>query len=212
MKIAIVVGHNERSQGAVRVTDGRTEYDWNGELAELIRAHDPQSIKIFRRDGRGGYSAEIDRVYAQTDAWGADVTIELHFNAISDRSVAGGLTLTSGTKGSARLASLIRKAASQALGNKDRGLKVRKRHDRGGRSLWQGRAPAVLTEPYFGSNADECNNATLHMDELAEGYYRAAVEFLGGAVKVKPAPTVSAPADNTDEIAELARRILALTS
>ena len=36
MKIAIVVGLNARARGAVRVTDGRSEYDWNRELAECL--------------------------------------------------------------------------------------------------------------------------------------------------------------------------------
>ena len=60
------------------------------------------------------------------------------------------------------------------LGNADRGVRVIGRRDRGGRSLWQGRAPAVLIEPYFGSNAKECQIAQTHMDELAEAIYRAA--------------------------------------
>jgi len=48
-KIAIVVGHNSRARGAVRVTDGAPEFDWNGHLAELIQLHDPANIRVFRR-------------------------------------------------------------------------------------------------------------------------------------------------------------------
>lgn len=62
MKIAIIVGHNSRAQGAVRVTDGRSEFDWNGELAGLIQSHDPDAIRAFRREPVGGCSAEINRV------------------------------------------------------------------------------------------------------------------------------------------------------
>ena len=40
-KIALVIGHNARSQGAVRVTDKRTEYDINSDLAVAIRDLDP---------------------------------------------------------------------------------------------------------------------------------------------------------------------------
>ena len=40
-KIALVIGHNARSQGAVRVTDKRTEYDINSDLAAAIRELDP---------------------------------------------------------------------------------------------------------------------------------------------------------------------------
>ena len=178
-KIAIVIGHNSRAQGAVRVTDGRTEFDWNGELAELIRSHDPAAIKIFRRERGGGYSAEIDRVYAAVDAWGANCSIELHFNGSVNPRANGGLTLSSGTKGSMALARAVQKHSVAALGVADRGVQIRKRHERGGRSLWQGKAPAIMTEPYFGSNAHECQRAQQHMDELAEAVYRGAIEFLG---------------------------------
>lgn len=177
-KIAIVVGHNSKAQGALRVLDGRTEFDWNSELAELIKDHAPKHVKVFHRQLGGGYSAEIDRVYNACDQWGADVTIELHFNSSANTSVSGGETLSSGTKGSMLLAKLVRAGARNVLGNEARGVKVRKRHDRGGRSLWQGKAPAVITEPYFGSNASECMTAQMHMDELAEAYYRSAMTFL----------------------------------
>lgn len=177
-KIAIVVGHNSKAQGAVRVLDGRTEFDWNNELAALIQSHDPANIRVFRREAGGGYSAEIDRVYKQVDAWGADVSMELHFNASVNPKANGGETLSSGTNGSMALAKQVRTRLTKVLGNTDRGIKIVGRHDRGGRSLWQGRAPAILTEPYFGSNPSECLTAQMHMDEMAEAYYRGALAFL----------------------------------
>lgn len=180
LKIAIVIGHNSRAQGAVRATDGRTEFDWNGELAGMIKAHDPNSIKVFRREKGGGYSAEIDRVYAQVDEWGADCSIELHFNGSEDPHANGGLTLSSGTKGSLALAGAVQSRSTDALGVQDRGIRTLGRRDRGGRSLWQGKAPAILTEPYFGSNPRECVKAQMHMDELAEAVFRGACEFLDG--------------------------------
>ena len=76
------------------------------------------------------------------------------------------------------LAYEVQKRCVAVLGTADRGVRTRGRQDRGGRSLWQGRAPAILTEPYFGSNAHECNIAAHHMDELAEAIYRGAVAAL----------------------------------
>lgn len=178
MKIAIVIGHNSKAQGATRVLDGRTEFDWNGELAEMIQSHDPDNIRVFRRERGGGYSAEIDRVYAQVDEWGADASIELHFNGSVNPQANGGETLSSGSSGSMALAKQVRERVSKALGNTDRGVKKLGRKDRGGRSLWQGKAPAILIEPYFGSNAAECLTAQMNMDELAEAYYRGAMAFL----------------------------------
>ncbi len=76
-RIALVVGHNPASQGAVRATDKRTEYDWNGDLAAAIMAHAPAMYRVFRRPSGRGYSAEIRETYAAVDAWGASASIEL---------------------------------------------------------------------------------------------------------------------------------------
>lgn len=173
MKVALVIGHNSRAQGAVRVTDGRTEYDWNGELAAMIKDHDPASIRIFRRTAGLGYSREIDKVYAEVDAWGAGCSVELHFNASANSSARGCLMLSSGSQGSLGLASALQSACVGVMEGPDRGVVVKGRHERGGRSLWQGRAPAVLTEPFFGSNPSECMRADANMDQLAEAHYRA---------------------------------------
>ncbi|MEQ3626003.1 MAG: N-acetylmuramoyl-L-alanine amidase [Celeribacter sp.] len=176
MKIAIVVGHNARAQGAVRATDGVSEFVWNSHLADLIRDHDPMNVRIFHRTYGGGYSLEIDRVYADVDAWRADCSVELHFNAAAASSAAGCLTLSSGTSGSLRLAGAIQRRTLAVLGNRDRGIDKVSRTDRGGRSLWQGRAPAVLTEPYFGSNAEECIVADRNKGKLAGAIYEACCE------------------------------------
>lgn len=181
MKIAIVVGHNSRAKGAARVTDGVQEYDWNAELAEAIRDHDPANIKIFRRQAGLGYSREIDKVYREVDKWGADCSLELHFNASASASATGCLMLSSGTPRSLALARRVQAECLRVLDIPDLGVKVRKRHERGGRSLWQGRAPAVLTEPYMGSNRGDCMRADSAFDQLAEAHYRAVMQWTATA-------------------------------
>jgi N-acetylmuramoyl-L-alanine amidase len=129
----------------------------------------------------GGYAAEIDRVYAQVDAWGAACSVELHFNGSENPATKGCLTLTSGTTKSLALAKQIHSRLVRVMGGEDDGIRTIGRHDRGGRSLWQGKAPAIMTEEYFGSNAAECIRAETHMDELAEAIYRGCTAFLKGA-------------------------------
>ncbi|MEO1108253.1 MAG: N-acetylmuramoyl-L-alanine amidase [Pseudomonadota bacterium] len=177
MKIAIVVGHNARAQGAVRITDGQPEFQWNSHLAELIQDIDPACVKVFFRVRGGGYSREIDRVYKEVDTWGADCSIELHFNGSPDPRAEGCLTLTSGTVGSRALAKEVHNRMLAVMGNEDDGIRARGRGDRGGRSLWAGRAPAIMTEPYFGGNARFCHVADARKDELAEAIYEGAKAF-----------------------------------
>ncbi|GAW37010.1 N-acetylmuramoyl-L-alanine amidase [Roseovarius sp. A-2] len=180
-KIAIIIGHNAKSQGAVRVTDGKSEFQWNSHLAEMIRAHagcDPDAeIRIFRRQSGFGYTKQIQDVYARADAWGADVTIELHFNASASSAASYTVTLSSGSAGSLALCERLQAAQVSALGLRDAGVKVRERNGgRGWRSLWTGRAPAALIEPYFGSNFNDCIVADKRKEELAREIYQAARE------------------------------------
>ena len=42
MKLAIVVGHNSASQGAVRQDTGESEFVWNGRLAHRIERMAPR--------------------------------------------------------------------------------------------------------------------------------------------------------------------------
>lgn len=154
MKLAIVVGHNSVSQGAVRKDTGETEYIWNGRLARRMQRIAPEfgiEAKAFFRQPMGSYSREIDLVYEQTEEWGADATIELHFNSF-DGPASGTETLSSGTALSLRLAEAVQREIVLALGLSDRGIKTRT-SGRGSRSLISGRAPAILIEPFFGSSS-----------------------------------------------------------
>ena len=173
MTIAIVVGHNARAQGAVSV-DGTSEFVWNSDLAEMIRDHDPAGVRIFQRRRGGGYSAEIDRVYAEVADWQAAVSIELHFNGSASASASGVLTLSSGFAGSMNLAEEVHRRCVAVMERRDRGIEVRTRHQRGGRSLWQGKAPASMTEPFFGSNPEDWRRANARKEYLAEAIFRGA--------------------------------------
>lgn len=178
--IALIVGHNARAQGAVRVTDGRSEYEWCGDLAGAIAAQAPGMYAVIRRKSHpSGYASEIYTAYSNANALGVSATVELHFNG-GPATATGTETLTSGTKGSLRLARLIQPAMVGALGLRDRGLLTRGRADRGGESLWSGRAPAVLLEPYFGSREADCQAADRNYAALAAAIHRACVAYIKG--------------------------------
>lgn len=158
-KLAIVVGHNERGQGAVRADTNESEYRYNNQIAELMRGMAAEyeiDAKVFNRKPAGGYSREIRTVYGEADTWGADATIELHFNAAS-AAATGTETLSSGTSGSMTLAKEVQEEMLGALGLRNRGIKVRNRKNRqrGYLSLVTGKAPAILVEPFFNENPND---------------------------------------------------------
>lgn len=180
MKLAIVVGHNARDQGAVRRDTGETEFSWNSRLAEIIESRAdrfPQvTVRTFFREDVRSYRRELREVYRKTDEWRADAVAELHFNSHNTESATGTETLTSGSIGSVAFAELVQEEILDALGLRDRGLKYVTREGRGGRSLFSGRAPAILVEPFFGSSPKglAATDEAHEMIDLADAILRAA--------------------------------------
>lgn len=172
-KIAIIIGHNSKAPGAVRVSDGKPEYVWNSALAARIRAIATAEgrgadVRVFLRQPGLAYTREIDSCYAEVNAWGADVALEFHFNSAAASSATGTEMLyAEGSTAGKALATRLQAAAVAALGLKDRGLKPLARTARGGRSVWAARAPAVMTEWYFGSNRADCAAADANFERLA---------------------------------------------
>lgn len=177
-KIALVVGHNAKSQGAVRVTDKMTEFAWNGTLAKDLQAIMPSRYIILYRDPAGGYAKEIDRVYAEANRINAAATIELHFNGAADPRATGTEVLSSGTRNSMILCNGLQNAMLQSLKLRSRGVKVLNKDMRGGRSLWAGRAPAALIEPYFGSNPSDCAISDKNYQAFVKSLHEACSAFL----------------------------------
>lgn len=156
-KLAIVVGHNSYSQGAVRSDTGESEYIYNSKMAEYMKKIGHQydlNIEIFKRLRGGGYTAEINRVYDGVDRWGAKGSVELHFNSAGNPNASGTETLSSGSHKSLIMAQEVQMELVEELGLRDRGIVIRnsRTKGRGYRSLIAGRAPAILTEPFFGSS------------------------------------------------------------
>jgi len=177
MKIAIIVGHNEdEAEGAVapRPVDS-SEFDFNSLVAAAMlrkvraKAYAGLQLKVFKRKDVGGYTAQINQVYKEVDDWGADASIELHFNAATP-GATGTETLCSGSSRSKKLANALQNAMLKMLGLRDRGVKVRTT-GRGARSLLAGRAPAALVEPFFCTNrSDNQTAADLGVNGFADMY------------------------------------------
>lgn len=162
MKLAIVVGHNIRQPGAVRRDTGEAEYHWNNRIAMMIEDvvgdGDFPGIqaKTFYRRYMGSYSREIRAVYAEVDDWGADMSLELHFNSVENPRANGCEMLSSGSKRSLELAGALQETIAALFGVGDRGVRVLRPNDNGYGALHAGKAPAVILEPFFGSNATDC--------------------------------------------------------
>jgi len=167
MKVAIVVGHNEGATGADAIPPvSMSEFAFNSMVANLVmrsatRGHGIRGaeVKVFFRKASGSYHWEIDTVYAEVNRWTKGerhaCSLELHFNS-ARYDVQGTETLCSHSSGSKQLANCMQEAMVEGLGFRNRGVKPTNKSERGGRSLYAGRPPAVLLEPFFGSNRESC--------------------------------------------------------
>ena len=183
MKLAIIVGHTEADEGALSVPMNVQEYTWNKDLADRILAVDSEvERKMFLRDHVG-----ISGAYRASDDWGADLSVELHFNSADSKSATGSAVLYfPGSKKGKRFAGHIFEGMSGALGLRDwpKGtggvvtpFQASGKAQRGLTSLRAGRAPATLLEPFFGSNPEDCATAQANKSAYATSVVRAAEQF-----------------------------------
>lgn len=184
MKLGVVVGHTKNKPGAFSETMNVHEYKWNSDLGKKIEPHANANleIKTFFRDGHG-----IAGAYREADQWGADLTVELHFNSSDNVTATGtGVLYFPGSARGRRWAGLLRDQIGQVLGLPDwpRGtggvvtpFQASGVQERGKASLGAGRAPAALIEPFFGSNPNDCAVASAEKGALARAIAAAAGRF-----------------------------------
>lgn len=157
IKVALIVGHNEKSQGASR--KGISEFGFwseffDSEYAELDKYAKLKGIELklfFRKyHGRRTYGTEMREVHSRIDQWGGNISISCHFNATESGLAKGHEVLYSrGSKGGYLVAGLFDQAMDSNLNNRDRDRKSVGAGDRGGTGLKVGRAKSILIEPFF---------------------------------------------------------------
>lgn len=157
-RIALIVGHNPRAQGAwlKHGTIRESEYVFNGKVAEIVAGEfDGGQVRVFRRKSLGSYSKEIADVYRRVNAWSPDFSQELHFNAGGGDYVSMFIA-GSASEASERIAGITHDVFRKGLGLPGRGVLRRTKGQRGGASLYGARGPIVLTEPFFGDDENHC--------------------------------------------------------
>lgn len=184
MKVAICVGHSRDGDDGAESVSGITEWSYNhtlaGFLKEALRLRGIQS-EIFDHYKGSGYTAAMRDVAAQVAQYDADIALELHFNS-ADASANGFeyLFWHSSNKGARLAASLISTHSKGLPGFKNRGPKPIDANDRGGSFLRLTDCPAVICEPFFGSNDKEWDFYSVNYSKLAEVYADAIVTYKDG--------------------------------
>lgn len=164
-KIAVVVGHHAKDGGAFSKTLGMSEFDFYSKVVEKLSGCEV----FFHNHNIRSYTARIKDTAKRLNAGNFDLVVECHFNAADP--VANGcetLYYFKSTKGR-EYAQIFSNTVARWTGIKLRngGLKALvNKKDRGFASVFYPKAPAILIEPFFGSNPDDC-------------------EKIGGVIKMK---------------------------
>lgn len=196
-KIAIIVGHNYRAQGAesvVSIWGHRSEFTlhlWtaNHYLMPMLNQTEGILCKTFTRLPEADTKTEIQNVYRLVKEWGCDATVELHFNGGGG---TGTETFCTTSKRSKLLAEYVQKSMTDAYRLPTRGVKPLLRSDRGGLNLYQLMVPSILTESFFGDSQNDC----VRINEMgprryAYGIAKGIIEWARDA-ETQPKPIVGA--------------------
>lgn len=175
MKIAIGVGHSRKIKnridgGAVSV-EGVNEWEYNRELAEKVEQELEllgHQVAIWDSYEGDGYESSMRWLADEIEEWGADAAIELHFNAATpDAHGHEWLYWHSSDLGMLLAASVNAKMIDEIPDLRIRGIKPKRSGDRGSAFLRFTHCPALITEPFFGSNGDDWQIAVSQKADIA---------------------------------------------
>lgn len=146
-RIAIVVGHDKKEQGAFSPYLKKSEFAYHSEVIE------PLPFDIYYRSTMDGYMTKMRELAGRVNAKKYDLVVELHFNSFN--GVANGcecLHLNGSALGK-RWSEIYCKEIAKQYGVINRGAKaVSSGNGHGFLSLMK--APAIIVEPFFGDHVE----------------------------------------------------------
>lgn len=194
VNILLIVGHNPIVQGAYSDHLQQSEYDYNLSLARklegsnVILDHATRTATTinthitYRTHNETRATFTRDIVVPFLDRNSIHFIIELHFNAFANQQANGSELLhTLPPSHQPLLNTFYNEFSRNYPDTRKRGLKHVMPSNRGYTNLTRLRkthnitTPICIMEPFFGSNEQDCNNATLHLYSA----YRAAIEAVG---------------------------------
>jgi N-acetylmuramoyl-L-alanine amidase len=153
MNIAIVIGHDSKSPGAVSKYLGLSEYIYHSEVASSLST----VADILKRPNARGYTAQMQALQEEVKDCDYDLIIELHFNSFN--SIANGTeTVTyKGNERSKEYGKQFNEIIAKKFNVKNRGEKEVTNGGRGFGFLSLMPCDAIILEPFFGDNGESLN-------------------------------------------------------
>ena len=170
-KVALIIGHNKRSQGAYSLIVGN-EWSYWRYVASKIKGAIPELIDVYERQPNMYYTREMFEVIEKLNSQDYKFCLELHFNSSTNINAEGCecLVYYKNNKGKA-LATDFMARLQHTFGSKIRGnrglIEVKDSKERGAYGICKSKDTYILLEPFFGSNLDESLKFSIISDVVA---------------------------------------------
>ena len=190
-KVALIIGHNDRSRGAYSPIL-LSEFKYWKKIAEKIKGEIPEIIDVYERKPNKAYVPEMNEVLKELNKNDYNFCLELHFNSSLNRNANGCECLVYWKNEKAKkLATNFMARLQNIFGikirNKENILKetrningketviekkevtrglilIQDSKIRGGYGICKSKDTYILVEPFFGSNNDESLKFSVEKD------------------------------------------------
>jgi N-acetylmuramoyl-L-alanine amidase len=178
--IVICIGHSRAGDNGAVSKGGVNEWDYNSKLAPMItwrlEAAGWKTMIIDKYEGGGGYGAAMRWLSAELKELKPKGVVELHFNS-NAKSAPRGHEWLHNNDGD-KLATALEQSFKASIAEiPARGLKNRHNSGNGAQFLRGAGCPAVIGEPFFGSNEDDWKIGE-DQDRIAAAYATGIVTWL----------------------------------
>lgn len=154
MKKAIIIGHNAKDKGAFSPFLNLYEFDFYGEMEERLKEF---ATVHYHNPLISSYSARMRETAGRVNQYDYDIVLALHFNMF-DGKAHGCEALYFHTNNFGRdIANRFCNAIHENMDIRNRGAKpLSEQSQRGYYEIFFPKSTAILLEPFFGDNQDDC--------------------------------------------------------
>lgn len=179
--LAICVGHSRyNDMGAVACDEETNEWTYNLQVAKSIKEElddaGVPSVIVHEYTGNN-YSESMKNLSVELKELKVTSAIELHFNAATPAAHGSEMLYWHKSKKSEKLAQCLQDQVVETFGVKDRGVKPKTAKSRGARFLKETHCPAVITEPFFGSNQEDWDMFEHSFDTLGSSLAKGFINY-----------------------------------
>lgn len=171
---ALCIGHSRRGDRGAINTAGVSEHAFNKPLAERVaellreRKHTAYVVSKYNADD---YGAAMRWVAAEVGKLRADAAVEFHFNSAGPEAEGYEYLYWGSSKRGEKLAQcFLMSHRLEFEKQKSRGVKPLDNTSRGAEFVRRTPCPAVILEPFFGSNVEETELYSQSLETLARVY------------------------------------------